>query len=326
MSLETATFIDQLDAANPTTTDNKSQGDDHFRLLKTVLKNSVKRVTRAFYVPNVVGKSANYGVVAADDNLTIVCDTTAAFTLTLPTLASSDAGWCVYVLKISTDTNPVWIAPPSGTINGFTKVRRAVPFSLIKVLWIGSAFFASRSFNVPIGALIPHYGIGLPVGCVWPDGTSFTAADYVELNATIGGNTTPDIRERMLIPQDNGASVSRVTGAVSGIDGNTRGSAGGAESVSLAQTNIPSYTLPNNLGVTLNLGGQFLVRENPNDFKNQVPFNAGSGANNVPNGASGIQDSALSFSVGGGVQSGGSNVPVNKMPPSIVVPHAMVAE
>jgi hypothetical protein len=39
MALETATFIEDLDPANPTGSDLKSQGDNHFRLIKDVLQN-----------------------------------------------------------------------------------------------------------------------------------------------------------------------------------------------------------------------------------------------------------------------------------------------
>lgn len=37
MGLEAASFISQLDAANPLGTDSKGQGDDHLRLIKAVL-------------------------------------------------------------------------------------------------------------------------------------------------------------------------------------------------------------------------------------------------------------------------------------------------
>jgi len=40
MPLETATYIANLNAANPTSTDPKSQGDDHLRMIKSVLQNS----------------------------------------------------------------------------------------------------------------------------------------------------------------------------------------------------------------------------------------------------------------------------------------------
>lgn len=40
MSLETGTYVNDLTITNPTSSDPKSQGDDHLRLIKTVLKNS----------------------------------------------------------------------------------------------------------------------------------------------------------------------------------------------------------------------------------------------------------------------------------------------
>lgn len=40
MALETGTYVADLNTANPTSTDPKSQGDDHLRLLKSVLKNT----------------------------------------------------------------------------------------------------------------------------------------------------------------------------------------------------------------------------------------------------------------------------------------------
>jgi hypothetical protein len=40
MSLESATYVANLNTSNPAATDPKSQGDDHLRLIKSVLKNS----------------------------------------------------------------------------------------------------------------------------------------------------------------------------------------------------------------------------------------------------------------------------------------------
>ena len=45
MALESATFINQLIPANPTGGDDRSQGDDHIRLVKNVLKNSFPNIT-----------------------------------------------------------------------------------------------------------------------------------------------------------------------------------------------------------------------------------------------------------------------------------------
>jgi hypothetical protein len=47
MGLETGTFINSLNAANPTTNDPKSQGDDHLRLIKSVIRNTFTAITGA---------------------------------------------------------------------------------------------------------------------------------------------------------------------------------------------------------------------------------------------------------------------------------------
>ena len=47
MGLESATYISDLDAANPLSTDLKSQGDDHLRLIKAALKATFPNVTGA---------------------------------------------------------------------------------------------------------------------------------------------------------------------------------------------------------------------------------------------------------------------------------------
>lgn len=47
MTIETATFLTDLNAANPGVNDAKSEGDDHLRLIKQVLKNTFPSQTTA---------------------------------------------------------------------------------------------------------------------------------------------------------------------------------------------------------------------------------------------------------------------------------------
>ena len=47
MALESGTYLDDLVATNPTASDNVSQGDNHLRLIKAVLKNSFPSVDAA---------------------------------------------------------------------------------------------------------------------------------------------------------------------------------------------------------------------------------------------------------------------------------------
>ena len=43
MGLESGVWVEDLVVTNPPSTDDKRQGDDHLRLIKTVLKNTFKR-------------------------------------------------------------------------------------------------------------------------------------------------------------------------------------------------------------------------------------------------------------------------------------------
>jgi len=60
MSVETANWVTQLDSANPVVGDPVGEGDDHLRMLKTVLKNSFPSASTAAIVPNVSGQSGKY--------------------------------------------------------------------------------------------------------------------------------------------------------------------------------------------------------------------------------------------------------------------------
>lgn len=316
MGLESATFIDDLDTSNPPSGDPKGQGDDHLRLIKSALKNSIKRVTRAFYVPNTVAKAADYTVLAADDNRTIVCNTTAAFTLTLPTLVAGDAGWCVYVLKVSTEANPVWVVPPSGTINGYTKVRRSVRSRITKVLWTGSVFEASRD-GPPVGTIVDYAGSTLPQGHLWPDGSTFTAADFIELNTALSGNTKPDYRGRVAAGKDDmgGTSANRLTGLSGGVDGDVLGGTGGGQTVTMLQANLPSLN--------------FVVTD-PHDHNYLRPNDPVSVRNDIAS-ISVWQATTSAFASGSSNQSltaasGGSSTPMNTVQPTIVMNKLLVAE
>jgi beta-mannanase len=47
MSLETGTYISDLNSSNPSSSDPKSQGDDHIRLLKSTIKTTFPNVSGA---------------------------------------------------------------------------------------------------------------------------------------------------------------------------------------------------------------------------------------------------------------------------------------
>ena len=47
MTIESATYIDDLDATYPAYNDKKSEGDDHIRLIKSVLKTTFPGISGA---------------------------------------------------------------------------------------------------------------------------------------------------------------------------------------------------------------------------------------------------------------------------------------
>lgn len=244
MPVESATFVDDLDASQPPGTDPKSQGDNHLRLIKEVLKNTFKRATRSISVPSAITKTASYNVVIDDDNQTIVCNTGAGpITLTLPVLTAAEAGWSFFIQKSSTDANPVFLVPPAGLINGFSKVRRSIEFVVTRIAWNGVSFVASRPNGVPIGSCIEYWGGSLPNGHLWPDGGTFVAADFVELQAILATNVKPDRGGRVAVCRDDigGTVTNRITVGVAGIDGTALRQGCGFEGIPLAAGHLPAH-------------------------------------------------------------------------------------
>lgn len=250
MGLETATYIGDFVPTDPGSGDLVSQGDDHIRLVKTVLQNTFPSVEKAFYFPTASAVSANTTIVAANMNVTFrVTTTSGAITMTLPALLSGDAGWECFVMKSTFDANPVFIAPATGTltsgaITGLASARRNIPGSKISCFWTGSSWVIGRSQGVggPVGSCIEYHGSTLPFGYEWPNGQTLASAStaYPEYSAVMGSGVTLDKRGRIGIALDNlgGSAASRV-GVY--IIGTAVGNVGGIEGVVLDATQIPAH-------------------------------------------------------------------------------------
>jgi len=115
MTIETATYISQLDATYPAAGDPKSEGDDHIRMIKSALKATFPNLTAAPVTPtsadlNTVAGAASTGGVgfrvvtqSSSDNSTKAASTAfvstavaaAAFAATLPS-QSGNGGKTIY--------------------------------------------------------------------------------------------------------------------------------------------------------------------------------------------------------------------------------------
>src|SRR6266498_2705711 len=118
MGLETGTYVADLVSTNPISTDLESEGDNHLRLLKSVLQATFPGANRAWPIPTSVSKVApgDYTILATDQNKCFYVHTASgALTLTLPVLTANDNGWEITVVKALADTNPIFVVAATGT-------------------------------------------------------------------------------------------------------------------------------------------------------------------------------------------------------------------
>lgn len=245
MSIEVATYIADLQPVNPPSTDPRSQGDDHIRLIKQVLQTTFPSATHPFYRSTAATKTANYTILSTEAEVTFFCSTgLGAVTFTLPGLAAADAGWRCAFIKTSSDVNPMLITPASGSINsggiaGLARARRCIPGARIVAIWDGANWFCTRAVALPVGSCIEFHGSALPAGYEWPNGQTLNpVSNYPEYSSVMGTVVTLDKRGRIGLPLDNlGGSAAGRIGAVMG--GTSLGNTGGSETVSLVATQIP---------------------------------------------------------------------------------------
>jgi microcystin-dependent protein len=106
----------------------------------------------------------------------------------------------------------------------------------------------------PPGLIMPYAGTAAPTGWLLCYGQAISRATYASLFAitstTYGvgdGSTTfnlPDIRGRVVAGQDDmgGSSANRLTGLSGGVNGDTLGATGGAETHTLVTAEVPSHS------------------------------------------------------------------------------------
>lgn len=112
---------------------------------------------------------------------------------------------------------------------------------------------AVQALLVPTGVVVPFAGTSEPTGWLLCYGQAINRTTYAALFSAIGtgfgvgdGSTTfnlPDLRGRVPAGKDNmgGSAASRLTSAGSGITGTTLGAAGGAETHTLTDDEMPEH-------------------------------------------------------------------------------------
>ena len=121
------------------------------------------------------------------------------------------------------------------------------------------AYIANQlTASVPAGVVSPYAGTSAPTGYLLCYGQAVSRTTYADLFSAISttygagdGSSTfnlPDLRGRVVAGQDDmgTTSANRLTGQSGGLDGDTLGATGGAETHTLedSQSGLPAHTVP----------------------------------------------------------------------------------
>jgi microcystin-dependent protein len=184
---------------------------------------------------------------------------------------------------------------------------------------------AGNPYNIPLGGMIEFTGTTAPNGSfVLPSGQAISRTTYAAYFAMVGttygagdGSTTFNVidkRGRVSAGRDDmgGSAASRLTVTYFGTNAAALGAAGGAESLTIAQANIPNYNL-NLAGLTVSgsvpVNGRVNAIGSTNEFL--CSDGAGGGVTQTP--------SIVGGTVGGTLPIGGSGTPASKVQPTIIV-------
>lgn len=148
------------------------------------------------------------------------------------------------------------------------------------------------------------------------DGSTFDSGTYPNLATILGTTTLPDFRGRARFYLNGG--TGRITAAASGIDGNTRFSAGGSESTTIAQANLPALTLPVT-GMSISVVSQ-IAGNQPATISSWLPGQAATLGTAASSGTqfTFLNAASVTLNSQGSVSTGGSGSAVNRMPPACI--------
>lgn len=194
MALETGTTIDELVATNPTVSDPAGQGDDHLRLIKTVLKATFPQLGGIF--GQVRTLSTSQTISSVYNTSLVYCNGTA--TLTLPPSASITAGWSVDLITGASGVATIAVQG-SQSINGAASL--AVPAnSSAKIayaganVWYGAVGPGSLDpsyNNVQVNGTLSVSGVSTLIGLVNAKaGISVSGSVVMTGGLTVGGAAT----------------------------------------------------------------------------------------------------------------------------------------
>ena len=242
--IESGTYIDSLNSANPAATDAISTTDSHLRLTKSTIKATFPNISGAVNATHTELNTAADGSTAAtattlvDGDRVVVNDDG-----TMVQVAMTDVQTYVDAnMTLRTDV----VTTASIADDAVTTAK--IPDASITAakLAVGAAFVA--------GMVMPYAGSSAPSGWLLAYGQDVSRTTYSALFSAIGttygsgdGSTTftlPDLRGRVVAGQDDMGSTSanRLTNQTGGLDGDTLGATGGSETHTLTEAQLPAHS------------------------------------------------------------------------------------
>jgi len=171
MGLESASVVDDLVTSNPLGSDNESQGDDHIRLLKAVLKTTFPRSGRPYAFPATSAEVSGNVTLAEGTHgqkLIPVNASAAARTITLP--SDPQDGWAVEIQKVDSRSNAV-IVTGAQSIHGATSIAFSSERMTARFQYNDAAGYWHLGFRTPGVPYFPG-GPALSVDELGSKGTS----------------------------------------------------------------------------------------------------------------------------------------------------------
>lgn len=288
MGLEAATYIASLNASNPVgSTDAKSQGDDHLRLIKSTVKNSFPGVDKATYLhqarADVASATITADLPAATSDFLRITGTTAI--TALGTMAAGHQKNLTFAAALTLTYNVTALIIPGAANITTAAGDTCTAISLGSGNWVITAYQKatgkavippamseiSSLFNSLLNSFVgvvfewPGTLATVPAGFLPCDGRAISRTTYSALFALWGttygvGDASStfnivDDRGRVVAGMDNMGTVAGAANRVTDTDADTLGGTDGTETHTLLQTELPDITLTSSNAPIFTLNG-----------------------------------------------------------------------
>ena len=170
MGLESSQYISNLVSTNPTSSDFRSQGDDHIRNIKSAVKNTFPNAARPFQFDSTIAlQEGDYtpNASTSDGYVIPVSARAAVRTVTLPLNPGFD-GLRFVVVKADFSINAITISGNGNTVDGKSSILLDKPYQKARLTWSAttSQWFAQLDDRPAVGSWLVHSGSSAPTGYV----------------------------------------------------------------------------------------------------------------------------------------------------------------